>query len=99
MYYDSQNSNETVYVDGTSNNTTSTNPIETSETPDTPEIQETLFDLMKKTQYYNFTSNTIEKDWEKENKITSVKHQGSCGACWSFAAIGAIEAMYKIYND
>jgi len=35
-------------------------------------------------------------DWRAHGKVTSVKNQGGCGACYTFAAIGNIEAKMLI---
>ncbi|ABY65748.1 peptidase [Orgyia leucostigma nucleopolyhedrovirus] len=38
-------------------------------------------------------------DWRQQNKVTSIKNQGSCGACWAFATLASIESQYAIRND
>ncbi|AIE47746.1 cathepsin [Peridroma alphabaculovirus] len=38
-------------------------------------------------------------DWRNYNKVTSVKDQRMCGACWAFAGLGALESQYAIKYD
>jgi len=38
-------------------------------------------------------------DWREQGFVTPVKNQGSCGACWAFAAVGAYESAYAITNN
>ena len=34
------------------------------------------------------------KDWRTAGLVTGVKHQGKCGSCWSYAAVGPMETVY-----
>ena len=38
-------------------------------------------------------------DWREENKVSSVKNQGSCGSCWAFSSTEAVESAWAIKHD
>lgn len=38
-------------------------------------------------------------DWRDADGLTAIRNQGSCGACWAFAACGSMEAWLKIQES
>jgi len=40
-----------------------------------------------------------EINWFDLKKAARVKNQGSCGSCWAFSAIGALESLHAIKKD
>jgi len=40
----------------------------------------------------------IELDWSLKGAVAPVKNQGSCGSCWAFSAVAALESAYFIKN-
>uniref|UniRef100_A0A914PTA3 Peptidase C1A papain C-terminal domain-containing protein n=1 Tax=Panagrolaimus davidi TaxID=227884 RepID=A0A914PTA3_9BILA len=38
-------------------------------------------------------------DYRNSGKVTPIKNQGNCGACWAFAVTAAIESQYLIHKN
>lgn len=37
-------------------------------------------------------------DWKSQGKVTNVRDQGSCGSCWAFGTVGAMESAILIQS-
>ncbi|KAK0578869.1 hypothetical protein LWI29_017543 [Acer saccharum] len=48
----------------------------------------------------NLTDDEVPEsfDWRDQGAVTDIKYQGSCGCCWAFSALAAIESALKIKN-
>ncbi|CAA7042352.1 unnamed protein product [Microthlaspi erraticum] len=47
-------------------------------------------------RYENVSDTSESLDWRQEGAVTPVRYQGTCGGCWAFSAVAAVEGITKI---
>uniref|UniRef100_A0A2N9GSM6 Cathepsin propeptide inhibitor domain-containing protein n=1 Tax=Fagus sylvatica TaxID=28930 RepID=A0A2N9GSM6_FAGSY len=50
-------------------------------------------------KYKSLTEIPMSMDWREKGAVTSIKNQGSCGCCWVFSAVAAVEGIIQITTD
>jgi len=47
----------------------------------------------------NCDPTAVSFDWRTYKIVSPIKNQGSCGSCYMFSAMAAVEANYKLFNN